>query len=69
MGFVERVDGRAATGEVEVEFRLPTYWCSPNFAFLMAEDIHREVVPLAWAARRVACGSQDHMWGEEIAAA
>ncbi|SET50001.1 protein of unknown function DUF59 [Salinibacillus kushneri] len=24
---------------VEVQFRLPTYWCSPNFAYIMAEDI------------------------------
>ena len=38
MGFVELV----TLGEgdrVEVDFRLPTYWCSPNFAFLMAEGI------------------------------
>lgn len=65
MGFVERV---AVSGgdEVEVEFRLPTYWCSPNFAFLMAEDIHREVAALPWAAR-VSVRLQDHMWGEEIA--
>ena len=42
MGFVEAVSvtGRAA-GAVQVSFRLPTYWCSPNFAFLMADDIKR----------------------------
>ena len=66
LGFVERVTVSGA-GEVEVAFRLPTYWCSPNFAFLMAEDIHREVSGLAWAAR-VSVRLQDHMWGEEIAA-
>lgn len=66
LGFVERV-AVSTQGEVEVEFRLPTYWCSPNFAFLMTEDIHREVSSLAWAAR-VTVRLQDHMWGEEIAA-
>jgi metal-sulfur cluster biosynthetic enzyme len=65
MGFVERVTVSDA-GEVEVAFRLPTYWCSPNFAFLMTEDIHREVAALPWAAR-VRVRLQDHMWGEEIA--
>ena len=37
MGFVESLaveDGRA-----EVVFRLPTFWCSANFAFLMATDM------------------------------
>jgi metal-sulfur cluster biosynthetic enzyme len=66
LGFVERV-AVSAQGEVEIEFRLPTYWCSPNFAFLMTEDIHLEVSSLAWAAR-VTVRLQDHMWGEEIAA-
>jgi metal-sulfur cluster biosynthetic enzyme len=66
MGFVERVAVSDA-GEVEIEFRLPTYWCSPNFAFLMTEDIHRELSSLVWAAR-VTVRLQDHMWGEDIAA-
>ena len=66
MGFVERVTVSAA-GVIEVAFRLPTYWCSPNFAFLMTEDIRREVSGLTWAAR-VSVQLQDHMWGEEIAA-
>src|SRR5690606_9064837 len=34
MGFVEAVSVTGA--EVSITFRLPTYWCSPNFAFLMA---------------------------------
>ena len=64
MGFVERVTVSAA-GVIEVEFRLPTYWCSPNFAFLMAEGIIREAGSLPWAAG-VRVQLQDHMWGEEI---
>ena len=66
MGFVERVTV-GGTGAVEVDFRLPTYWCSPNFAFLMADAIHREVSALAWV-ERVRVRLEDHMWGEEIAA-
>jgi hypothetical protein len=33
---------------VEVVFRLPTYWCSPNFAFIIAEDIQKYVSELEW---------------------
>ena len=65
MGFVDGVTVSGA-GEVEIRFRLPTYWCAPNFAFLMAEDIHREVASLPWATR-ISVRLQDHMWGEEIA--
>ena len=47
MGFIEAVSitGPASMQDnstVDVSFRLPTYWCSPNFAFLMAEDIAKE---------------------------
>ncbi len=65
LGFVERVAVSTA-GEVEVAFRLPTYWCSPNFAFLMAADIRREVSTLLMG-RACPVQLQDHMWGEEIA--
>jgi hypothetical protein len=29
-------------GTVSIGFRLPTYWCAANFAFLMAGDMQRE---------------------------
>ena len=64
MGFVELV----TLGEgdrVEVDFRLPTYWCSPNFAFLMAEGIHREVSALPWVSR-VTVRLHDHMFAEQV---
>ena len=35
--------------EVHIVFRLPTYWCAPNFAFLMASDIRDAVSELPWA--------------------
>lgn len=34
--------------DVTIEFRLPTYWCAPNFAFMMAEDIRDCVSKLGW---------------------
>jgi metal-sulfur cluster biosynthetic enzyme len=64
MGFVERVRV-TEDGAVEVEFRLPTYWCSPNFAFLMADGIQREVGALAWTTA-VAVRLHDHLLAEEV---
>src|SRR6266436_827067 len=34
--------------KVHIEFRLPTYWCAPNFAFLMASDMRDAVAELPW---------------------
>ncbi len=49
LGFIEAIaiDDDAA---VTVEFRLPTYWCSPNFAYLMADDMRRAVIALDWVS-------------------
>lgn len=73
MGFVEAVSITPPipgqnTSEVSVSFRLPTYWCSPNFAFLMAESIKREVEVLPWVARAVVT-LHDHMAADEMNAA
>ena len=35
---------------VQIDFQLPTYWCAPNFAFLMASDIRDAVSELDWVA-------------------
>ena len=35
MGFIETVALRGRTAEIT--FRLPTFWCSANFAYLMAQ--------------------------------
>jgi len=67
MGFVEAVSVTTA-GDVNVAFRLPTYWCSPNFAFLMAQGIKREVDALPWVGRTVV-QLQDHMAADEMNAA
>ncbi|MBV8279281.1 MAG: DUF59 domain-containing protein [Verrucomicrobia bacterium] len=38
------------SNRIEIEFRLPTYWCAPNFAFLMASDMRDAVSELDWVA-------------------
>ena len=66
MGFIEAVSITANT--VHVSFRLPTYWCSPNFAFLMAGDIKRQIEVLPWVGQAVVT-LQDHMAAAEMNAA
>ncbi|MBZ9709726.1 iron-sulfur cluster assembly protein [Mesorhizobium sp. ESP7-2] len=64
MGFVERA-AMASDGSVEIDFRLPTYWCSPNFAFLMLDGVRKALDQLSWSpAYRVKL--HDHMFAEEV---
>lgn len=64
MGFVERAE-IGGDGSVEVDFRLPTYWCSPNFAFLMLDGVRKALDQLSWSpAYRVKL--HDHMFAEEV---
>jgi metal-sulfur cluster biosynthetic enzyme len=51
--------------DVTVEFRLPTYWCAANFAFMMAEDIRAQVSDLGWV-RHVNVRLVDHYASEAI---
>ena len=67
MGFIESV-AITGPGTVDVSFRLPTYWCSPNFAFLMAEGIKREIEVLPWVTEAVVT-LEDHMAAAEMNAA
>ncbi|SNZ15056.1 Metal-sulfur cluster biosynthetic enzyme [Natronoarchaeum philippinense] len=50
---------------VHVRFTLPTAWCSPAFAWMMAADARDEVEALEWVGEShiELC---DHMHGEEI---
>ncbi len=64
LGFVTGVTVDAA-GWVQVGFRLPTYWCAANFAFLMADDMRRAVAALPWVTR-VGVELGDHMYAETI---
>lgn len=65
LGFVDQIaiDG----GEVTVRLRLPTYWCAPNFAFMMAADL-RDQISRADGVERVTVQVADHFAGEEISA-
>ncbi|WP_370591375.1 iron-sulfur cluster assembly protein [Saccharopolyspora montiporae] len=56
-----RVDG----ADVDVDLRLPTYFCAPNFAFLMVADAHDAVSELD-ATARVRVRLLDHFAAEEI---
>jgi metal-sulfur cluster biosynthetic enzyme len=50
---------------VSIEFRLPTYWCAPNFAFLMASDMRDAVAGLSWV-NSVSVRLLDHFSAEMI---
>ena len=54
-----------ANNAVTIEFRLPTYWCAPNFAFLMASDMRDAVAELDWV-NGVAVKLLDHFSAELI---
>ncbi|HYW25964.1 MAG TPA: iron-sulfur cluster assembly protein [Terriglobales bacterium] len=56
------VDG---AGHVTVELRLPTFWCAPNFAYLMVQDAHDAVARVPGVAS-VSVRLVDHFAGEEI---
>jgi metal-sulfur cluster biosynthetic enzyme len=45
LGFVKSLE--AKDGHLTVELDLPTYWCAPNFSYLMAFDARRELMTLA----------------------
>jgi metal-sulfur cluster biosynthetic enzyme len=51
--------------KVHIEFRLPTYWCAPNFAFLMASDMRDAVAELPWV-ESVTVGLLDHFSADLI---
>ncbi|WP_236596020.1 iron-sulfur cluster assembly protein [Paenibacillus sp. EPM92] len=63
LGFIDHT--KIHDDQVEVVFRLPTYWCSPNFAFIMAEDIRTCVSRLEWV-REVKVNLIDHCASDEI---
>ena len=48
-----------------IGFRLPTYWCAANFAFLMADDMRREVGALPWVTS-VTMTLGEHMYADKI---
>ncbi len=66
LGFVEAL--RFEDGHLTVELWLPTTWCSPNFAYMMAEDV-RLVLLTVESVRQVSVLLKDHFAAERIEAA
>jgi len=64
MKFISSLDIDSA-GHVAVQFRLPTYWCAANFAFMMADDMRAAVSTLPWV-RSVAVVLDEHMYADTI---
>lgn len=64
LGFVTSVEVDAMD-QVHILFRLPTYWCAANFAFMMADDMRTAVSALPWV-----CGVSvvlgEHMYADKI---
>jgi metal-sulfur cluster biosynthetic enzyme len=65
LGFVDgvRVDG----ARVQIALRLPTFWCAPNFAYLMANDARQAALGVP-GVREVHVALKDHMYSDEITA-
>jgi metal-sulfur cluster biosynthetic enzyme len=64
LGFVTGVHADD-DGHVRVDFRLPTYWCAANFAFLMADDMRAAIAPLSWVTR-ITVRLGEHMYADKI---
>jgi metal-sulfur cluster biosynthetic enzyme len=63
LGFVTAIE---VTGpDVQVRLRLPTYFCAPNFAYLMVADA-RDAVAAVPGVGRVRILLEDHFAGDEI---
>ena len=50
---------------VHIGFRLPTYWCAPNFAFMMADDMRAAALDVPWV-KGVTVELGEHMYSETI---
>jgi metal-sulfur cluster biosynthetic enzyme len=63
LGFVH--SAVLAGGHAEVELRLPTYFCAPNFAYLMVADAH-DAVGAVPGVEEVTVRLLDHFTADEI---
>ena len=44
LGFISSIDSQEKNDRLVVSMKMPTAWCSPNFAYMMAEDARRELL-------------------------
>ncbi len=63
LGFVDEV--RLEGESVTVALRLPTFWCAPNFAYLMAHDVRQRVLQVPGVCQ-VRVILKDHFASDEI---
>ncbi len=63
LGFI--ADVAVAGDTATVAFRLPTFWCSATFAWIMAEDMRLALGTLAWL-RRADIRLLDHFASDKI---
>jgi metal-sulfur cluster biosynthetic enzyme len=63
LGFVS--EAKVAAGHAHVRLRLPTYFCAPNFAYLMVADAYDAVRALP-SVISVDVGLEDHFAAAEI---
>jgi metal-sulfur cluster biosynthetic enzyme len=66
LGFIDRVQVDGA--DVSISFKLPTYWCAPNFAYLMASDLRDRALSVP-GVRTVRVALVDHCTEEEVTTA
>jgi len=64
LGFVASA-AVSADGDAQVRLRLPTYFCAPNFAFLMVADAYDAVAALP-GVRRAEIVLEDHFASDAI---
>ena len=65
LGFIKSIE--AENDCLIVQLHLPTYWCAPNFSYLMAADVRRELLAVE-GVRDVTVRLKDHFASEEIEA-
>jgi metal-sulfur cluster biosynthetic enzyme len=63
LGFIDHV--QVEGDDVTITFKLPTYWCAPNFAYLMAADLRARVQRIP-GVRSVHILLLDHCTDEEV---
>lgn len=63
LGFLDRVEVEGP--DVSITFKLPTYWCSPNFAYLMASDLRTRTQAIP-GVRTVHVALLDHCAEDEV---
>jgi metal-sulfur cluster biosynthetic enzyme len=63
LGFVAAIEQDG--GDVTIQLRLPTYFCAPNFAYLMVADAYDAVAAVP-GVKKVVVRLEDHFASDEI---